>query len=390
MFTKKNNQLVKNFFMNLARKQAHYALGNTGTNPAVGCVLVKNGCIISAAYTGYNGRPHAEFKAIKNINGKTKGSYLYVTLEPCSHYGKTPPCVKLISKAGINKVFFSVKDIDPRSHDKSSNYFKTQNINVEKNVFYKEINSFYRSYYKFKKKELPFVTCKLAISKDMFSKNIKEKWITNRFSRGRVHLLRSMHDCLITSYKTIKDDNPRLNCRINGLSRRSPRLIILDKNLKISLKSKVFNEKNNSNIIIFYNKSDKVKFKRFKDLKIKLVKLNLNSSNKFNLRDVLRNIRNFGYSRIIVESGKNLLFEFLLYWSVGAFYSFITPEFTTGTNGYLYYDYYISHGGILFSILYCRFILGYKSRNRSWFKIFLYSQPILLLVHIINYLIGGN
>ena len=87
---------------------------------------------------------------------------------------------------------------------------------------------------------------------------------------------------------------------------------------------------------------------------------------------------------------KNLLFEFLLYWSVGAFYSFITPEFTTGTNGYLYYDYYISHGGILFSILYCRFILGYKPRNRSWFKIFLYSQPILLLIHIINYLIGGQ
>ena len=87
---------------------------------------------------------------------------------------------------------------------------------------------------------------------------------------------------------------------------------------------------------------------------------------------------------------KNLLFEFLLYWSVGAFYSFITPEFTTGTEGYLYYDYYISHGGILFSILYCRLILGYKPRTRSWLKIFLYSQPILLLVHTVNYLIGGQ
>tara|TARA_B110000116_G_scaffold229774_1_gene211807 strand:+ start:195 stop:911 length:717 start_codon:yes stop_codon:yes gene_type:complete len=87
---------------------------------------------------------------------------------------------------------------------------------------------------------------------------------------------------------------------------------------------------------------------------------------------------------------KNLLFEFLLYWSVGAFYSFITPEFTTGTHGYLYYDYYISHGGILFSILYCIFVLGYKPRAFSWLKVFLYSQIILVIIHLINYLIGGQ
>ena len=87
---------------------------------------------------------------------------------------------------------------------------------------------------------------------------------------------------------------------------------------------------------------------------------------------------------------KNLLFEFLLYWSVGAFYSFITPQFTTGTEGLIYYDYYVSHGGILFSILFCRIYLGYKPRKSSWLKIFLYSQPILLIIHSINYLIGGQ
>ena len=92
----------------------------------------------------------------------------------------------------------------------------------------------------------------------------------------------------------------------------------------------------------------------------------------------------------ISPKSKNLLFEFLLYWSVGAFYSFITPEFTIGAEGYLYYDYYISHGGILFSILYCIFTLGYRPRVYSWLKIFLYSQPILLIIHLINYLIGGE
>ena len=90
--------------MDLAKRQAQYILGNTGTNPAVGCVIVKNGCIISAAGTGSNGRPHAEFNAINKIKKKSKGGDLYVTLEPCSHYGKTPPCVNLIARQRINNV----------------------------------------------------------------------------------------------------------------------------------------------------------------------------------------------------------------------------------------------------------------------------------------------
>ena len=311
MFIKKNNQSTKNYFMDLARKQAKYVLGNTGSNPAVGCVIVKNGCVISADRTGYSGRPHAEFNAINNIKNKARHTDLYVTLEPCSHYGRTPPCVNLIAKKKISNVFFSVKDIDPRSHDKSTNYLRKRSINVENGILYKKVNPFYKSYFNCKKKELPFVTCKLAVSKDLYSKNIKKKWITNNFSRGRVHLLRSTHDSLITTYKTIKDDNPRLDCRINGLKQRSPRLFILDKNLKISLKSEIFNIRSSANITIFYNKIKRSKIKKFKNLKIRLVRLNLDSKNKFNLKDVLANVRNFGHSRIFVESGRNLIFNFI-------------------------------------------------------------------------------
>ena len=332
MFTKKNNQSTKYYFMDLARKQAQYALGNTGINPAVGCVIVKKGCIISAARTSYNGRPHAEFNAINRAKNNTKGSDLYVTLEPCSHYGKTPPCVNLIAKKGINKVFFSVKDVDPRSYDKSSYYLKKKNINVEKGVSYKKTHLFYESYYKYKKKELPFVTCKLAVSKDLYSKNIKAEWITNRFSRGRVHLLRSSHDCLVTTYNTVKNDNPRLNCRINGLSKRSPKIVILDRNLKTSPKSKIFNKKNNNNVIIFYNRNDRAKIKKFKDLKIKLIRMNLDAKNKFNLNEILIKIRNFGYSRVFVESGMNLIFDFIKNNLVDDFKLFISNK-KIGRNG---------------------------------------------------------
>ena len=326
MFIKKNNQIKNFYFMDLARRQAQYILGNTGTNPAVGCVIVKNGCIVSAASTSYNGRPHAEFNAINKIKRKAKDADLYVTLEPCSHYGKTPPCVRLIAKQKINRVFFSVKDIDPRSYNKSSNYFKKKSIKVKKGILYEKIHPFYESYFKYKKKELPFVTCKLAVSKDLYSKNNKKKWITNHFSRGRVHLLRSTHDCLITTYKTIKDDNPRLNCRIDGLAHRSPKLFILDKNLKTSLKSRIFSIRKNADITIFYNKNKKRKIKKLKNLKVKLVRLNLNYENKFNLKEILINVRNFGFSRIFVESGNNLIFDFFKYNLVNDFKLFISSN----------------------------------------------------------------
>ena len=98
---------------------------------------------------------------------------------------------------------------------------------------------------------------------------------------------------------------------------------------------------------------------------------------------ILHNLR-------IKREYKLLVFEFLLYWSIGAFYAFLTPVYTTGIEGFIYYDYYVSHGGILFAILYCSLILGYSPRKRSWLKIFLYSQPILLFIHTINLLIGGD
>ena len=318
--------------MDLAIRQANYAQGNTGTNPAVGCVIVKDGCVINAARTSYGGRPHAEFNAINNIKTKSKGSDLYVTLEPCSHYGKTPPCVNLIAKSGIKKVFFSVNDIDSRSNNKSTIYFKKNKISVHKGILSDKISNFYKSYSKFKRKKLPFVTCKLAVSKDLYSKNNKKKWITNEYSRGRVHLLRSSHDCLITSYKTINEDNPRLDCRINGLGKKTPILVILDKNLSVSNNANIFNKRKNSHIVIFYNKANTYKINKFKDPKIKLIKLDLNSKNKFNLKNVLKHIRNLGYSRVFVESGINLLFDFVKNNLVDDFKLFISSK-KIGKNG---------------------------------------------------------
>ncbi len=213
----KNNFKSKNiYFLNLAFEQAKINLGSTKTNPSVGCIVEKDGAVISSACTSFNGRPHAEFKAL-NKKKDFKNSNIYVTLEPCSHYGLTPPCTNIIVKKKIKKVFFSAHDSDKRSRKKSKNIFKRKGILTKGSLLKKDGLSFYQSYYLQHSNNLPLIDAKLAISKDYFTKNIKTKWITNFYSRRRSHLLRSMYDCLISTSKSINDDDSFLDCRIDGL-----------------------------------------------------------------------------------------------------------------------------------------------------------------------------
>ena len=326
MFTNQNNHINNKFFMELALAQAQKNLGNTKENPSVGCVLVKNGHIISAGYTGKDGRPHAEQNAINFSQGNPRKSELYVTLEPCSHYGKTPPCVKLIIKNKIKKVFFSIRDPDPRSFNKCTSIFKKKGIAVSNSLLRKKTDFFYRSYIKNKKHNLPFVTCKLAVSKDFFTINKKSKWITNELSRGRVHLMRSFNECIITSSETIKKDNPRLSCRINGLYLSSPSVIILDRKLKIHINSRIISKTKKERVIIFYNEVNKKKIKLLKKLKIKTYKISLDKFGNLDLNESLVKAKKLGYCRIFIEAGIKLSNSFLKEGLVDDFKLFISNE----------------------------------------------------------------
>ena len=214
MSTNQNSNQKHKFFMDLALQQAKINLGNTNKNPSVGCVIVKKNSVISVGSTSFNGRPHAEHNAISDSKVSISNSELYVTLEPCSHYGKTPPCTKKIIKNKIKKVYFSIKDPDKRSYNKSIKKLKKSHIKVNIGINSKTVSDFYKSYILSKEKKLPYVTCKLAISKDFYTINKRKEWITNLYSRGRTHLMRSSNDVILTSSKTIKEDNPQLNCRI--------------------------------------------------------------------------------------------------------------------------------------------------------------------------------
>lgn len=332
MNIKQNKKSKHSYFMSLALLQAKKVIGNTKINPAVGCIIVKNDSVVGAAHTSFNGRPHAEHNAIINSKENVKNSDMYITLEPCSHYGKTPPCVKTIIKNKVRKVFFSLKDPDYRSFNKSTKQFKKKSIKVLNGILYKDTKNFYRSYFTYKDNKLPFVTAKMAISKDFYTKNKREKWITNNFSRGRVHLMRSNHDCIITSHKTVLDDNPNLNCRIPGLEDHSPCRIILDKNLKMPLKSNIVKSANKHRTIIFFNKIKSNKIDFLRKSKIMLVKFPLNSDGDFILENVLKKVKLLGFSRIFLETGLNLTTSFLKRKLINDFQLFVSKK-NLGING---------------------------------------------------------
>tara|TARA_B100000029_G_scaffold166032_1_gene162258 strand:+ start:1663 stop:2766 length:1104 start_codon:yes stop_codon:yes gene_type:complete len=324
MSTNLNKLNNHSFFMDLALKQAHRNIGNTYKNPSVGCVITKDNKLISAASTSLNGRPHAEHNAINFCKTNFDRSNIYITLEPCSHRGKTSACVNKIIKNKFKKVFFSVKDPDLRSYNKSIIRLRKNNIAVNTGISYQKISDFYRSYFISKNDELPFVTCKVAASKDFYTINKRSKWITNFYSRGRVHLLRSYHDCIMTSSHTIIKDNSLLTCRIHGLYDRSPSRIILDNKLKIPIKSRVIKDNFKKGTIIFYNKSDKKKIKLLKSYGINLFKIPLDENGNLDLIKALYKTKRLGFSRIFLESGiklttsffkKNLIHDFKLFIS---------------------------------------------------------------------------
>ena len=220
-----------NFYLNLAFQLAEKNLGHTKLNPSVGCIIVKNDTVISSGVTSMNGRPHSEFNALKNLKN-CSGATLYTTLEPCTHYGKTPPCVDIIVRKKIKNVFYAFEDPDIRTFKKAKRILKNKGIKC-KLIKSKDYSRFYKSYYINKKKEIPYITAKIALSKDNLTINKKKKWITNIFSRKAVHLLRYKYDCILSTSKSINYDNSLLNCRINGLDKYKPALFIVDLNLKL-------------------------------------------------------------------------------------------------------------------------------------------------------------
>ena len=312
MSTKKGKFSLKDkYYMKLAINLARARKGLTGNNPSVGCLIVKNDEIISIGQTGYNGRPHAEINAINNSYQNLSGSKMYITLEPCNHYGKTPPCTKSIIKSGINEVLYSINDIDKKVKGKSFRILRNKKIKVKRGLLINQTKDLYESYIINRKYKLPYVTAKIATSKNnlIYSEGIKR--ITNQTSNKISHYLRFKNDAIMISSNTLNIDNPKLNCRLKGFENFSPKRVILDKNLNIKMKSYILRSVKKKNTIIFHNSTLNSKVKILKRKGVILLRIKSKNNKNFNLKTIFKKLYLLGIRNLLVEGGdkitKNIL-----------------------------------------------------------------------------------
>ena len=299
-------------FLNLAINLAKKNQSDTKENPSVGCVIVKNNNIIATATTAHSGRPHAESIALKKAGSKSKGADLYVSLEPCSHFGQTKPCVNTIIQHHIKRIIIATQDLDPRVNSNGIKKLQEQNIQVILTDD-KKSNDFYYPYQISRKEKRSFVTIKIATSLDgkIACKNFQSKWITNQKTRNYTNFLRSTHNAILIGTNTLIKDNPNLDCRISGLENRSPTIIILTNHPdKITPNLNIFKNKNRQIIIATGNKAATTN-PILAQLTHKIIICQANCQNLVNIDDFLSKTAQAGINSILVEGGKTTINQFV-------------------------------------------------------------------------------
>ena len=228
-------------FMSLAFTLGRRGLGNTWPNPAVGAVIVKDDVIVGRGWTQAGGRPHAEVEALHHAKKAAQGATLYVTLEPCSHQGKTPPCADAIIKAGIARVVSALEDPNPEVAGKGHERLRAKGITVDIGLRADEARRVHAGHIMRVQNGRPYVMLKLAVSADGKAglAGRKPVAITGETSRVRVFQMRAASDAIMVGIGTVLSDNPQLTCRLPGMFERSPVRVVLDAKLKLPLATSV-------------------------------------------------------------------------------------------------------------------------------------------------------
>jgi len=282
-------------FMQHALRLAEANLGRTAPNPSVGCVIVKEDSIIGTGATARGGRPHAEVLALQQAGEQAKGAALYVTLEPCSHHGKSPPCMDAIIKAGIAKVVVACTDPNPAVNGKGIAALREAGIEVIENICKTEARQLNEGFFSTILRKRPLVTLKLATSLDgkIATHNGESQWITNAKSRDYVHLLRAKHDAILTGIGTIRKDDPALTCRLSGRQKDSPQRIIIDSKLQTPANSKALP----AWILTSETSLEKQNYSGSEIISVP------SSGNHLDLEKALETIAEKGITRLMIEAG---------------------------------------------------------------------------------------
>ncbi|WP_441277572.1 bifunctional diaminohydroxyphosphoribosylaminopyrimidine deaminase/5-amino-6-(5-phosphoribosylamino)uracil reductase RibD [Tardiphaga sp. 172_B4_N1_3] len=228
-------------FMQLALTLGRRGQGRTWPNPAVGAVIVKDGVIIGRGWTQPGGRPHAEPVALAQAGEAARGATLYVTLEPCSHFGKSPPCADAIVAAGIARVVAAIEDPNPDVAGQGHARLRAAGIRVDVGLCAEQAARDHAGHFRRVRDKRPHVVLKLAVSPDdkIAAAGHKPVAVTGEMVRSRVHLLRAQCDAVLVGMGTVIADNPELTCRLPGMAKRSPVRVVLDRALRMSGNSKL-------------------------------------------------------------------------------------------------------------------------------------------------------
>jgi diaminohydroxyphosphoribosylaminopyrimidine deaminase/5-amino-6-(5-phosphoribosylamino)uracil reductase len=323
--------LAHNDYFKKAIKLALRAKGKVSPNPLVGAIIVKNNRVVAQGWHKHCGSDHAEIAALKKAGSLARGAVIYVTLEPCSHYGRTPPCVDAIIKSGIKKVFIGMKDPNPLTKGKSIAKFRKAGIKTEIGFLEDDLKGINEPFIKFMTKKMPFVTAKCAQTIDgkIAAYSGRSKWITSKESREYARKLRNDFDAILVGSNTVLKDNPGLNA-----SRKSKRLkkIIIDSALKTPLNAGIFRGTDPSDIIIAATKkSRKEKRGKLEKRGIYLV-ICPTQKGQVDLKWFLKKLAERDITNILIEGGSKIIGSALRQKLIDKFLIFIAPKIIGDQN----------------------------------------------------------
>jgi len=294
------------FYMRYAIRLAEKAKGKTSPNPLVGCVIVKNNSIIGTGYHKKAGKPHAEVEALRDAGPEAKGARMYVSLEPCNHFGKTPPCTEAIIKAGIKKVIVAMIDPNPLNKGKGIRKLRNAGVGVITGICRDQAMRINRPFIKRCATGMPFITLKIAETLDgkIAAANGNSKWISSDKSRGLVKTIRNEVDAVMVGINTVLRDDPLLISSKGDA--KKPARIIVDTKLRIPERSRlVRTAKTYTTIIITSSGREKDKINRLKKCGVNLIEVN-KKAHMLDLSSAMRVLSDMGISDILVEGGARL------------------------------------------------------------------------------------